>query len=266
VLITIQEVGIVELNIKINREYRLIEVRAPGIAARAKPGQFVHIKCCKEESLITFLRRPISIHCIHREPGRVSLLIQVKGAGTSWLGYRQPGEILDMLGPLGNGFKIPEVNSSLLLVAGGIGIAPLFFLADEALANGSRVKVLIAAKNQSHLLLVDKLADAGATVLFATEDGSSGLKGTAIDLLSQALQEEEVDMICACGPKGMLAKTAFLAEKRQIPCYVSLEEYMACGVGACRGCATKVVTKDGLEIYQNVCSDGPVFAAGEVKW
>jgi len=171
-----------------------------------------------------------------------------------------------MLGPLGNGFKTPERKSSLLLVAGGIGIAPLFFLAEEMAASGSRVKALIGARNQDHLLLLDKLEDAGLAVLAATEDGSFGFKGTAIDLLTQVLQEEEVDMIFACGPRGMLAKVAFLAEKRQIPCYVSLEEYMACGVGACRGCAVKILSGDGLATYQNVCSDGPVFAAGEVAW
>lgn len=239
-------------------------ISAPGIVSRAKPGQFLHIKC--GEALAPFLRRPVSIHRIDREQGLVFLLFQVKGAGTSWLASRQPGDALDMLGPLGNGFRTPETNSSLLLVAGGIGIAPLVFLAEHAAGNGSRVKVLIGARNQDHLLLLDKLEEAGATVRAATEDGSFGLQGTAIDLLTQALQEEGADMICACGPRGMLVKTASLAEERQIPCYVSLEEYMACGVGACRGCVTKVLAGDGSITYLNVCSDGPVFAAGEVAW
>lgn len=239
-------------------------IKAAGVVSRAKPGQFLHIKCGKAPA--PFLRRPLSIHRVDKEQGLLFLLFQVKGAGTLWLASRQPGDVLDMLGPLGNGFKTPERNSSLLLVAGGIGIAPLFFLAEEVAAKGSLVKVVVGARNLDHLLLLDKLDEAGATVLVATEDGSSGFRGTAIDLLTQVLQEEKADLICACGPRGMLAKTASIAEKRRIPCYVSLEEYMACGVGACRGCAIKVLTSDGNMDYLNVCSHGPVFAAGEVAW
>jgi len=241
-----------------------LTIKAVGVVSRAKPGQFLHIKCGKAAA--PFLRRPLSIHRVDKEQGLLFLLFQVKGAGTLWLASQQPGDVLDILGPLGNGFKPPARDSALLLVAGGIGIAPLFFLAEEAAAKGSLVKVVIGARNLDHLLLLDKLAEAGATVLAATEDGSFGFRGTAIDLLTKALQEEKADLICACGPRGMLAKTASIAEKRQIPCFVSLEEYMACGVGACRGCAIKVLTSDGNMDYLNVCSHGPVFAAGEVAW
>ena len=199
----------------------------------------------------------------------IELLYEVVGKGTAMLSVRKPGESLDVLGPLGNGFDIVSAKTAII-VAGGIGVAPLLALAEEwGKWQGTRVKgkliVLIGARKKEHILCEKEFKKIGANVLIATENDSRGRKGFVTDLLEDVLAPCPLPlatMIYACGPSGMLRAVARIAKANRIPCQISLEERMACGVGVCLGCPVKV-TGGG---YKMVCKDGPVFDAKEIAW
>ncbi len=229
-------------------------LQCPEVAAAARPGQFVMLKC--GESLL--LRRPISISDTNPPSGQIGLMIANVGAGTEWLSKRQPGEELDILGPLGNGFTIDEKAERLLLIGGGMGIAPLNFLARKAASVGKRVTLVLGARTgellcpPSHLPKVDEC-------VICTEDASVGIKGRVTDCPDAHI--EEADQIFACGPLPMyraLVKDPRFAKK---PMQVSLEVRMACGIGLCYGCTVK--TNQGL---RQVCQNGPVFDMGDIVW
>jgi dihydroorotate dehydrogenase electron transfer subunit len=240
---------------------RLIRLDAPEITTTAKPGQFVMLYCGED----TLLRRPISVHRVDGD--RLALLVAAVGKGTRWLSERKKGEKIDIFGPLGNGFTIHPETDNLLLVAGGIGIAPLVFLADTALASGKKVTFITGARSADCLLPISspqQLYDGGMMaasmhVINATEDGSEGFKGMATDLIPHYL--EGIDQVCACGPEAMYGTMARMPELEGKPVQVSLEIMMGCGMGVCYGCTIK--TKKGL---RQVCKDGPVFEMGEVEW
>jgi dihydroorotate dehydrogenase electron transfer subunit len=194
------------------------------------------------------LRRPFSIHRI-REKG-VEVLFKIKGAGTEWLSKRSAGDILDIAGPCGKGFKIED--KKCVLIGGGIGIAPLLSLAESL---KEKPIILIGAKNRDEILCVKDFEAIGADVAIATEDGSFGYRGYVTELLSEKYP------IYACGPRAMLKKIAEFAKKNGVSCQVLVEERFGCGVGACMCCA--VLTKKG---YKRVCADGPVFSAEELLW
>jgi dihydroorotate dehydrogenase electron transfer subunit len=231
----------------------LIWVEAPEIAAGSRPGQFVTIRC--GEGFVPLLRRPLSIHRIAGD--KLALLFAVVGKGTEWLSKCRAGDFLDLLGPLGNGFQIRKGSEKLLLVAGGIGVAPLIALADEAIANGLSVKLLAGAASAYQLY---PQAIGSADVIRVTEDGSVGEKGMVTDLLPSLAPW--ADQIFACGPipmyRAMAQMHAYLGSKSV---QVVLEQVMGCGVGACLGCA--VATGRGTKM---VCSDGPVFELREILW
>ncbi|MBM3133169.1 MAG: dihydroorotate dehydrogenase electron transfer subunit [Chloroflexi bacterium] len=228
----------------------LIWVGASEIAATSRPGQFVTIRCGED----ALLRRPFSIHRVRA--GQVALLFAVVGPGTVWLSSRKEGDFLDILGPLGNGFEIPKKPHNLILVAGGVGIAPLAYLAEDASARGSSVRLILGAANGSRLISGIE----GAEVSIVTEDGSYGKKGKATDFLPS--QVEWANEIFACGPLPMYRTMAeMLPHFGDRPVQVTLEQVMGCGVGACRGCA--VPTRHGPRM---VCSDGPVFDLREIVW
>lgn len=199
------------------------------------------------------LPRPLSIFNVSRQKGELVLFFMIRGQGTALLAKSDPGSCRQLLGPLGNGF--PPLPARSLLVGGGIGVAPLVFLA----ASTHTPRTLIYGASRADLLNCP-FADLdlpGLTVLETTEDGSRGSKGTAVDLASSVLSGFR--SLYACGPRPMLARLAKLSHDYEVAAWVSLEEKMACGIGACLGCAVK-----GRESYNKVCSDGPVFPAGEV--
>ncbi|MCJ7514742.1 MAG: dihydroorotate dehydrogenase electron transfer subunit [Dehalococcoidia bacterium] len=233
--------------------YNLIRFEAPYFAAEAQPGQFVTISCGRD----FILRRPLSIHRVDSQ-NQLSILFAVVGAGTHWLSQRLKGEKLDLLGPLGNGFSIHPASKKLLLVAGGIGIAPLVFLAQKVLGDGKVVKLLLGARKKDGLY-PEELLPKGIETLVTTEDGSHGIKGRITDILPEHV--DWADQIYACGPLAMYQSIAKQREKwkGKPPVQVSLEVRIGCGIGACFGCSIK--TKNGMK---QVCRDGPVFNLDEV--
>ncbi len=230
----------------------LVWLESPRIASQAQPGQFVMVRCGED----TLLRRPLSIH--QRDGNRIALLFSVVRKGTNWLSQRQAGAELDLLGPLGNGFSIDPVSKNVLLVAGGIGIAPLRFLADKALEQGKEVTLLIGAQTSSQLY-PESLVSPGIRLARTTEDGTAGEKGVIIDYIDNSL--DWADQIFACGPLPMYQAMAQMAELQSKPVQISLEVRMGCGRGICYGCTVR--TKNGLK---QVCADGPVFDLADVIW
>jgi len=240
-------------NIELMPGYHLICVDAPDIAATSQPGQFVTVRC--GEKLI--LRRPLSIHQIAKS-GQVYFFFKVIGKGTAWLSLCRKGEKLNILGPLGNGFSIRPTSKKLLLVAGGIGIAPLTFLAQQALTQEKSVALLLGAHAKDELY-PQKLLPSEIETIITTEDGSYGEKGKVTDILSRYVNW--ADQIYACGPLAMYKTIAGERQRwrNKKPVQVSLEVRLGCGIGACFGCSIR--TRHGI---RQVCHDGPVFNLDEV--
>ncbi len=270
-----QTLGTISCSVELMPGVFLMRIEAPDIAAAAQPGQFVTVRC--RDSV---LRRPLSIHQSspptggNSGEGDIALLFKVAGKGTLWLSEQQAGEKIDILGPLGNGFTIKPESKNLLLVAGGIGIAPLVLLAQRAsphhrvtLIHGASTAAQLyplsstTSKKQSKL---SRLPD-GVQFVPVTEDGSVGQKGRATDVLPDFL--DWADQICACGPVDMyktMATMSLPAKRSNLKlreCQASLEVRMGCGFGACYGCT--INTKKGLK---RVCRDGPVFELDDIIW
>lgn len=246
-------------------------IYAPGIAKEAKPGQFVHLRC--QDSTEPFLRRPFSFHEINHK--NFAILYRVIGQGTNLLAKKRKGDLIDVLGPLGNGFDITPATSdqrlATILVAGGMGVAPLLALAErlsfsvERIAERDKIIVLLGAKTKAAVLCEKDFRKLGLKVKIATDDGSKGYKGLVTDLLKKVLKGATSDQrratIYACGPQPMFKELARISRGLRISVQASLEENMACGVGACLGCP--VETKAG---YKQVCKDGPIFNLREIQW
>ena len=228
---------------------------SPQIAATAQPGQFVMVRCGEE----TLLRRPLSIHQLADETGRakLALLFTVVGKGTQWLSQRKAGDNLDLLGPLGNSYAIHSSSRNLLLLAGGIGIAPLRFLSQKAVSQGYSVRLLLGASTASQLY-PGHLLSPEIELITATEDGTAGKKGMITDFLPDFI--DRADQVFACGPTQMYQTMASQNLKTK-PVQISLEVRMGCGLGTCYGCTLK--TKSGLK---QVCTDGPVFDLQDIVW
>ena len=248
----------------------LIKLSAPSVAQESLPGQFIHIKCSKDN--YPLLRRPLSIHRIDKEKGEIFILFQVMGEGTKLLAQRAVGDNLDIVGPIGNGFTIFPESKKIIIVGGGIGVAPLLALAEKSLTEGKEVRVLIGALKKELVIREESFEILGAKVEVATDDGSYMYKGLVTDLLEKTIKEGWLaDQLFACGPKPMLRKVADITSRASIHCQVSLEERMGCGIGACMTCVCKINIKEkqtDKEDYQykRVCIDGPIFEASEVIW
>ena len=232
---------------------RLIWLRCPDIAREAMPGQFVMVRCGPE----TTLPRPFSVH--QADNDRIALLYAVRegGRGTEWLSRQKSGASVSIFGPLGNGFVLPPTPKNLLLVAGGIGIAPLYFLAQHAVQNNYKVTLLYGTVDKNRYPVAPEIE-----VAAVTEDGSVGEKGFVTDLLPRFV--EQADQVFACGPMPMYHD--MFRRKKELklegkPVQISLEVRMGCGVGVCYGCTIK--TNHGLK---QVCKDGPVFELDEIMW
>ena len=232
----------------------LIWLECYQIASEAKPGQFVMVRCGEGGELL--LRRPLSIH--QRDDNKIALLFTVVGKGTYWLSQSRAGDDIDLLGPLGNGFSINPDSQNLLLVAGGIGIAPLGFLAQQASNQGCSITLLLGTPTATQIY-PRHLLSSKAELIIATEDGTEGKKGMITDLLPDFV--DRVDQIFACGPLPMYQTMVQMPELRNKPVQVSLEMRMGCGRGVCYGCTLK--TKSGLK---QVCQDGPVFDLEDILW
>ena len=221
------------------------------------PGQFVHVKC--GDSLL--LRRPISVcSCMEEEPeDTLAIVFEVRGEGTQWLADRVKGESVDVLGMLGNGFTMKH-DGRYLLVGGGIGIPPMRGCAQYTYG---RSTAILGGRSADKIILQNCFADECAKVLIATDDGSLGYHGFVDALVRQELeQDKNYDAVLACGPRPMLRNVARVAQEFGLPCQVSMEERMGCGVGACLVCACDMA--DGSR--KHVCKDGPVFDSREVDW
>ncbi|MTI79781.1 MAG: dihydroorotate dehydrogenase electron transfer subunit [Firmicutes bacterium] len=247
-------------NNQLNNNHYLMKFNSGQLAAVAKPGQFLHVKCGGTTDPL--LRRPISIHSVNKDDGVVGLLYRVAGKGTKLLSQKKPGEILDVMGPLGNGFTMPNTAEKVAVVGGGIGIAPLYYLLQKMTAENITCKAYLGARTAAELLVVENIKKLGIDIQLASDDGSTGFHGPVTELLKDA---PNIDRLYTCGPLPMMKAVAQLAGERGIPTQVSLEERMGCGVGACLACTCRVKTA-GDNQYKRVCADGPVFNAGEVVW
>ena len=246
----------------------LIKLSTPSVTQEALPGQFIHIKCSTDN--YPLLRRPLSIHRIDKEKGEIYILFQVVGEGTKLLADRTIGDDLDIMGPIGNGFNIYPESRKIMIVGGGIGVAPLLALCEESIRQGKEVRVLIGALKKELVIGEESFKILGAKVDIAIDDGSYKYKGLVTDLLERTIKEGWLaDQIFACGPKPMLKKISEIALQTNINYQVSMEERMACGIGACLGCVCKIKTRDKKENkvkyeYKRVCVDGPIFEGSEV--
>ncbi len=239
-------------------------IESPGIAAKAAPGQFVMVKV--SETGHPLLRRPLCIHA--REENMIALYFDVIGLGTKLLAQKRPGDRIDILGPLGRGFSVGKPQGEderVLLVGGGRGIAPLYFLADELHKAGFKVKILYGCQTAEDLKLKKLLQETCYDTAFATDDGSCDYQGFVTDLMEKEIERDKPVRICACGPDPMLKEVARQAALGGIPAELSLEARMGCGIGACWGCVKKI-RREGREEWLKVCEEGPVFQAEEVVW
>ncbi|MBN2570338.1 MAG: dihydroorotate dehydrogenase electron transfer subunit [Deltaproteobacteria bacterium] len=252
-------------NEKINSDIFLLGFESPGIALEAKPGQFVMIRI--SDTYDPLLRRPFSI-CGIRDKNTVLILYRVLGKGTSLLSFKKKGDTVAVMGPLGRGFTLPEKDSTIILVAGGMGIAPLYFLAGE-LDNPS-TEFMAGFKSSQEIVMPEQIDVFDICVSLATNDGSIGYKGLVTNLFEKYLLSHSGSrdslMVFSCGPSQMLKKTASIAAEYNIRCQVSLETHMACGLGACQGCAVKTLESGAHSPYRHVCQDGPVFSSADIDW
>lgn len=236
--------------------------------ADALPGQFVMVRFA--DRLHPLLRRPFSIHRILKSGGHVlgiEILYKVVGTGTDRLSVCREGDRLDLFGPLGNHFRIPKGASTAFIVAGGIGVAPMVFLSDYLRDNGvspSDCIVFVGGRSKNDLLCLDELFTIGMnTVHITTDDGSAGDRDLVTGPLERHLDTAAPDIIYACGPLPMLKAVSDIAESRDIPCQISIESRMACGMGACLGCA--VAPREPASPYLHACIHGPVFDASRIR-
>lgn len=242
--------------------YYRLKLMASEIALAAKAGQFIQIRVAEDSSVDPLLARPISIYRMNKEEGSITLLFKAVGRGTNLLASKRAGDTLTIWGPLGNGFAIPKQAKNIALIAGGIGMPPLFCLQEQlaALDSGSPdLTLFYGGRTGKEFLELGFWEKSRVKLKLATEDGSVGFKGLVTDLFVSEHQLNNYDLLVACGPTPMLAAVEKVASLYGISGQISLESYMACGVGACLGCVCR--TKEGS---RRVCADGPVFSIDEV--
>ncbi len=240
----------------LNSSTKLIEVYAPEIAKEAVPGQFVNVKVCKNTAPL--LRRPFGVAGTDAAKGTVTMIYRIIGEATHILADVNAGDELSIVGPLGHGFDMSAKKP--LLVGGGLGLAPLLFLANGF--GGGKADILMGGRTQSELFWTELYKELCPNIYLTTDDGSAGTKGTVMALLPQLLATGGYDCVYVCGPVPMMRAVATACLAAGVKCQVSLEKYMACGLGACLSCAC-----EGIGRRIKVCKDGPVFWAEEVgEW
>jgi dihydroorotate dehydrogenase electron transfer subunit len=255
-----------------------LEFAVPELAKKCAPGEFVMIQV--ESGTDPFLRRAFSVFYTEPKKGKLTILGKSYGFGTTLLREKKTGDRLKMVGPLGNRFGRAKKRERTLLVAGGVGLAPLYFYQQDLSKNMRRdTPLFLGTRSKEEALALRKLMPSASNLQFATDDGSYGYRGRVTDLLEKWLEKNgngSPVRILSCGPDGMMAKTVEVAKKFGLPIEVSLETAMACGFGICIGCAVKSIpdekvesefpkTSDGF-IYQRACIDGPVFNGHQLAW
>lgn len=261
-------------NVEVSPGYWRMRMTAPPECAAARPGQFVMVRV--SGAIDPLLRRPFGIFDIGtyvpaqsgaKPQPYLEMLYRVVGKGTEMLSTLHRSDLLDVLGPLGKGFDLGAPDEEKLIVGGGVGLAPLYLLAKE-LVKTSKVRLFAGGRTRDDILCITEFERLGVESYTATEDGSLGECGLVTEALLRRLDalKGKAD-IFACGPHGMLNAVAKIAAERDIPCQVSLEGYMACGVGACLGCVAPGQSHSAENPdYRCVCTEGPVFESGELKW
>lgn len=243
-------------NKRLNNDFFILELSGNTRIPEFKPGQFVQVKV--EGSPDTFLRRPISIHDVDYGKNTFKILIQIAGKGTRALSKLDNGDMLNLIYPLGNSFSLPSLEEKVLLVGGGCGIAPLLFLGKYLKTNGNVPDILLGFRNSARIIEIEDYLEIG-NVFVTTEDGSMGEKGYVTG--HSVFSTRHYNRIYCCGPDTMMKEIAAYCKKGKIICEVSLENLMACGIGACLCCIVDTV-KGNL----CTCIDGPVFNVNDLKW
>ena len=253
---------------RLSDPYHSLTIVAPEVCSLAAPGQFIAVRMPSDRSLL--LRRPFSIHRVDRRPGlagTVEVVFDVRGPGTELLSHARHHTTLDVLGPLGRGFRFPREPTNCLLVGGGIGAAPLMFLAEELRGHGHRIDYILGGRTSDHILRPIEAKRVSLTVTFTTDDGSSGHHGVVTDVLAERIQTTGARVVYTCGPVPMLRAVARVCGQLKVPCQVAWEEVMACGFGACLACAVPVrIENEEGWAWARCCTEGPVFASSRLHW
>jgi dihydroorotate dehydrogenase electron transfer subunit len=236
----------------INKEYFIIYIKNKRIALNSKPGRFFEL--LPKGDFKGLLRKPISIYSVVDD--KVGFMIKNVGYGTNYLSQLKNGDFVDFLGPLGNTFGVVK-NQRILLISGGIGFAPLYYLNQELKKNNNSVVWIHGGRSYNDIF--DK------TLVNYTNDGSYGIKGFVTSDLEKILKEKKIQKVYTCGPKIMMKKVAKITDKLGVETEVSLESYMACGIGVCKGCSV-LINENNSQVYKTVCKDGPIFNSKEVVW
>ena len=240
----------------LSKDIHLIRIRSERITDSAVPGQFVNVRC--SGGLDAYLRRPISICRVCPSDKTFDIAYMKRGKGTILLCDFREGDMIDVTGPLGSGFTMPQTREKIAVVGGGIGIFPLLYLIDSC--NDVEKTVFLGFRSKDAVVLKDDFEHSSNSLVIATDDGTFGIKGFVTEPFFYWLQSTRPDRVYTCGPLPMIKRIAEYCIERDIFCEVSMEQRMGCGIGACLVCACKV--KEGSDFsYARVCSDGPVFRA-----
>ena len=246
----IQTVCPVTSNLQVGPAIYVLKFHSPEIASEVRPGQFVNVKV--NEAFVPLLRRPFSVYSLEKE--EVALIFNIVGAGTNILSKKKSGETVDIIGPMGCAFRLDDRYDTALLVGGGMGVAPFPILTSKLQQSSKQIVTLLGARSKDFIIPTYL-----KNISIATDDGSVGFHGTVVDLLRDGLSKQMYlkPKIFACGPNPMLKSVCSVAEEFHVPCELSLESVMGCGIGICQGCP--VERKDSEKKYALVCKEGPVF-------
>lgn len=259
---------------KYGEHFHSLTIVAPEIGGAIRPGQFVNVRCGDNRANI--LRRPFSVYRVHKRGGwasTIEIVFDIRGPGSTYLSELRGHDTVDLLGPLGRGFHLPKRRAHCLLVGGGIGATPLFFLADELRNAGHRVDVILGARSVGYLLNPIEVRRLASVSVTTTEDGSAGETGRVTDVLADTIERCQTEVIYSCGPHPMLAAVSKIAVEHKVPVQVAVEELMGCGYGVCMTCVMPLRGKKKKDqpledaiVYARSCTEGPVFNGGSVIW
>lgn len=253
----------VQTNTPVNGEYRLMTLAAPAEVLACQPGQFFQLLCPTTEADQPYFRRPMSIYGYDAGAGQLQFLYKVTGAGTRGLATLVPGDALNVLGPLGQGFTMPDNWQNLMLVARGVGLATLAPLARMAQARGRRLTAICSARRADLAMSTDLFRSYGAEVIVVTDEEGTSDVAALRSLIEGRIATEGVDAFYTCGSSRLVRLLQELGTTHGIPGEVAMEQQMACGLGMCQACVRSFVTPEGTE-HRRVCREGPVFALSEV--
>ncbi|MGI6049578.1 MAG: dihydroorotate dehydrogenase electron transfer subunit [Acetivibrionales bacterium] len=244
---------------RLNDDTYVFTIKSETIAKKARAGQIVHIKCGEETT--AFLRRPFSICSVDKEEGTVDIAFQIRGKGTKLLSEFAEGNTIDVMGPLGQGFSLYPKHKKIIVVGGGIGIFPLLQLLKDHPAEHKRA--ILGFRSKDRVILEDSFKNSCDELIITTDDGSIGRKCFVTDALKEEIEKDPPDMVFFCGPTIMMKVGVGILKDYDIPCQVSLEQRMGCGIGACLTCVCKE-KKDEDWDYVQVCKRGPVFDGNDI--